>query len=64
MQSIENIADRLNMYNFYLNDPNKFNYDLTRYNLITESNVSLISRRYLVNPYVELRVISNKRQKK
>ncbi|HSL89702.1 MAG TPA: pitrilysin family protein [Ignavibacteriaceae bacterium] len=61
MQSLDNIADRLNMYNFYLNEPNKFNFDLIRYNKITNKDVSDVCRKYLLNPFVELRVISNKK---
>lgn len=62
MQSIDNIADRLNMYNFYLNEPNKFNFDLTRYNKIKAGDVAEVCKKYLKNPFVELRVISNKKQ--
>jgi len=61
MQSLDNIADRLNMYNFYLNEPNKFNFDLLRYNKITNKDVSDVCRKYLSNPFVELRVISSKK---
>ncbi len=64
MQSIDIIADRLNLYNFYLNDPNKFNYDLMRYNKISKAEVSAVCSKYLSNPFVELRVISNKKQSK
>lgn len=64
MQSIDNIADRLNMYNFYLNDPNKFNFDLQRYNNVTINSVSDVCRKYLTNPCVELRVVANKKNNK
>lgn len=62
MQSIDNIADRLNMYNYYLNDPNKFNFDLMRYNNISSTDVSETCKKYLSSNYVELRIISNKKQ--
>jgi zinc protease len=62
MQSIDNIADRLNMYNFYLDDPNKFNFDLMRYNKITINEVSEVCRKYLSRAFVELRVVSNKKK--
>lgn len=62
MQSIDNIADRLNMYNFYLDDPNKFNFDLMRYNKITINEVSEVCRKYLYRAFVELRVVSNKKK--
>lgn len=61
MQSLDNIADRMNMYNFYLNEPNKFNYDLMRYNLINDKSVIAVCNQYLKQPYVELRVLSNKK---
>ncbi|MBS4033941.1 MAG: insulinase family protein [Ignavibacterium sp.] len=63
MQSLDNIADRLNMYNFYLNEPNKFNFDLLRYNNINNKDVADVCRKYLSSPFVELRVISNKKNK-
>jgi zinc protease len=63
MQSLDNIADRLNMYNFYLNEPNKFNFDLLRYNKINNKNLADVCRKYLSSPFVELRVISNKKNK-
>lgn len=63
MQSLDNIADRLNMYNFYLNEPNKFNFDLLRYNKINNKDVTDVCRKYLSSPFVELRVISNKKNK-
>ncbi len=63
MQSLDNIADRMNMYNFYLNDPNKFNFDLMRYNLIDNKSVIYVCKKYLTQPYFELRVISNQKIK-
>lgn len=56
MQSIDTIADRLNMYNYYLNDPNKFNYDIERYNKIEKSAIADACSKYLSKPFVELRV--------
>jgi zinc protease len=56
MQSIDTVADRLNMYNYYLNDPNKFNYDIERYNKIEKSDIAEVCNKYLSKPFVELRV--------
>lgn len=56
MQSIDNIADRLNMYNYYLKDPNKFNFDIERYNKIEKSTIADVCKKYLDKPFVELRV--------
>ncbi|MFO7525816.1 MAG: pitrilysin family protein, partial [Ignavibacteriaceae bacterium] len=56
MQSIDTIADRLNMYNYYLNDPNKFNYDIERYNKIEKLAIADVCNKYLSTAFVELRV--------
>ncbi len=32
LQNIDTVADLLNLYNFYLGEPNSFNFDLNRYN--------------------------------
>lgn len=56
MQSIDNVADRLNMYNYYLNDPNKFNFDIERYNKIEKSAIANACKKYLSKPFVELKV--------
>lgn len=60
MQSIENIADRINMYNFYLNEPDRFNYDLDRYQKVNKEDIQFVCKKYLNEPYVELRILTNR----
>lgn len=61
LQNLDTIADRLNMYNYYLNEPNMFGFDLKRYEQATELEVKKAAIEFLNNPYLELRVISNKK---
>jgi zinc protease len=56
LQNIESLADQLNHYSFYLDEPNSFSYDLKRYEDINEEMISLAAERYLLKPYVELRI--------
>jgi len=57
LQNIDSLADQLNLYNFHLNEPNSFNYDLNRYNAVTESDISRVAEKYLLKPRVELKII-------
>ena len=59
MQNVQSIADRLNSYNFYLNEPNSFNFDLTKYKNVQSSEIQAAIEKYLLKPYVELHVIPN-----
>lgn len=57
LQNLESIADHLNSYNFYLNEPNSFSYDLNRYDKVTTEKIINVSGKYLSQPFVELRII-------
>jgi len=57
LQNLESIADHLNSYNFYLNEPNSFSYDLNRYDKVTTEEINNVSENYLSKPFVELRII-------
>lgn len=57
MQNLDTVADYLNHYNFYLNEPNSFQFDLNRYNLVDENIIRESVKKYLTKPYVELRII-------
>jgi zinc protease len=57
LQQIDNLADHLNAYNFYFNEPNSFNKDLERYESVNNESVKSLSERYLNKPSVELTVI-------
>lgn len=57
LQNLDSLADHLNSYNFYLNEPNSFSYDLERYNKVEEEDIIHVTDKYLSNPYIELRVV-------
>lgn len=60
LQNIDTIADMLNLYNFYLGEPNSFNFDLNRYDVVDASNLQKVADEYLMVDYVELRIIPEK----
>jgi zinc protease len=62
MQNIDTLADQLNFYNFALNNPNSFNADLKRYELVTEDEIKNVVGKHLLNNYVELRILPNGKQ--
>ncbi len=57
LQNLDSLADHLNSYNFYLNEPNSFSYDLERYNKVEEEDIIHVTDKYLSNPYIELRIV-------
>jgi zinc protease len=56
MQNFDVIADHLNHYNFYLNEPNSFNYDLNRYEQVDQESIRKSVSKYLTGHYVELQI--------
>ena len=61
LQNIDTVADLLNLYNFYLGEPNSFNFDLNRYNEVDETKIQQVVKKYLQKNYVELRIVPEKR---
>ncbi len=61
LQNIDTVADMLNLYNFYLGEPNSFNFDLNRYNNVYEEDIKQVANRYLQNNYIELKIVPEKR---
>lgn len=57
LQNLESLADHLNLYNFYLKEPNSFAYDLNRYNEVKREHISDVAEKYLSKAYIELRII-------
>ncbi|MCX6149631.1 MAG: pitrilysin family protein [Ignavibacteriales bacterium] len=57
MQNLENLVDRINEYNFFLNEPDSFRQDLDRYNQVTREEIKNVAKEYLLKPYVELKVV-------
>jgi len=60
MQNIDSLADQINSYNFFLNEPNSFNFDLKRYEDVQTDGIQKAAEKYLTKPYVELHVVPNK----
>jgi zinc protease len=56
LQNLDTMANQLNYYNFYLGEPNSFNYDLNRYNSITNQNIMDVTVKYFSTKFVELRI--------
>lgn len=57
LQKIDLIVDHINHYNFYLNEPDSFVFDLARYEKVTKEEVIAAAKKYLKQPFVELNVI-------
>jgi zinc protease len=57
LQNLESIADHLNSYNFYLDEPNSFAFDLKRYERVNKTQFSELTDLYFSKPYVELRIV-------
>jgi zinc protease len=64
LQNIDTVADTLNLYNFYLCEPNSFNFDLNRYNSVNAEDIKQIFKRYFQNNYVELRIVPERKNAK
>ena len=60
MQNIDSLADQINSFNFFLHEPNSFNYDLKRYEDVQNEGIKRVIEKYLTKPYVELHIIPNK----
>ncbi len=60
LQNLDAMANQLNYYNFFLNEPNSFNYDLNRYNMATIDKIKSVTGEYFTKPYIELRVVPKK----
>ncbi|MCX6171180.1 MAG: pitrilysin family protein [Ignavibacteriales bacterium] len=57
LQKLDLIVDHLNHYNYFLNEPDSFVFDLSRYENVTREQVIEAAKNYLIKPHVELNVI-------
>lgn len=57
LQNLNNTADHLNHYNFYLNEPNSFEWDINRYLAIQPYDIKKICEELLNKNYLELNII-------
>ena len=61
LQNIERLANQINAYNFYLGEPNSFNYDLDRYDKVTGESIVETAKKYLLSNNVELHIVPKKK---
>ena len=61
LQNLDTIADLLNLYNFYLGEPNSFNFDLNRYTKVDKKNIIDVVNKYLNKSFFELRIIPERK---
>jgi len=57
LQNIDTLADQLNNYNYYLNEPNSFSYDLNRYTSVSKRDIINVAEKYLQSPHLELIIL-------
>ena len=57
LQKLDLIVDHINHYNFFLNEPDSFIFDLERYEKVTSEEVIAPAVKYLKKTYIELNVI-------
>jgi len=57
LQNVASLADQFNHYNFYLNEPNSFSFDISRYENATVEKTQEVARKYLERNFVELRIL-------
>lgn len=57
LQKLDLIVDHLNHYNFFLNEPNSFVFDLSRYEEVTKELVIDAAKKYLLKAHVELNIL-------
>jgi zinc protease len=60
LQNMNTLADRFNHYNFYLNNPNGFDYDIGRFEKLTNDEIKEAAQFYLNQPYIELHIVPKK----
>lgn len=56
LQNIENVANLINGYNFYLNNPNGFEFDYNRYAEVEKEKVIKSAENFLNDNFIELRI--------
>ena len=61
LQNIDTVADMLNLYNYYLGEPNSFNFDLKRYNSVNEKDISKVVKKYFKKNFVELKIVPERK---
>ena len=62
LQNIDSIADQINSYEYYLNEPNSFSRDLERYEKVSNDGIMKSVNEFLTKNYVELHIVPNIQQ--
>lgn len=57
LQNLESMTNQINSYNFYAGNPNYFQNDLKRYELLNPKLVQKQVEKYLDKPFVELHIV-------
>jgi zinc protease len=57
LQKLDTIVDHLNHYNFFLNEPDAFLFDISRYEKVTKDNVITAAEKFLKKPFTELNIV-------
>lgn len=63
LQKLDTIVDHINHYNYFLNEPDSFIYDLNRYEKVTARDVINAAEKVLNKPFTELNIIPRQKQK-
>ncbi len=63
IQNIDSLAAQFNSYNFHLDDPNKFLYELDEIESITSDEIKDAAKIYLTDEYFELQITGGKVKK-
>lgn len=63
LQRLDFLADIINSYNFYLNDPNSLQNDLERFTRLNSSDIKSAAEKYLTKPFFELRMLPEQNRK-
>lgn len=60
LQKLDTLADMINSYDYYLNEPNSLPNDLERFTKLRIDDLKDVVNKYLLNPYFELRILPKK----
>ncbi|MDX1701152.1 MAG: pitrilysin family protein [Melioribacteraceae bacterium] len=57
LQNLDNMANQINNYNCFFNEPDSFDYDVSRYTRLTKADIDQSARKYLKEHYIELDIV-------
>lgn len=62
LQKLDTIVDHINHYNYFLNEPDSFIFDLNRYEKVTARDMINAAEKILNKPYTELNIIPKQKE--